>query len=151
MRPDFDDRRARVLVALIAVLAMLFLVAASSVAGAFWFRNGTYSDGQVVSGLALDVVPGRQGEAKVEYFVDATRYEAWVYCGTSCPNEGDRMEVEYSAGDPTEVVRNRTRPYSALAVGALSLTALGIVACVFCCAATWWRNVGEAPPLRRRH
>ncbi|MFY1577482.1 hypothetical protein ACN26Z_21545 [Verrucosispora sp. WMMD703] len=130
MGHEFDDRRARVLVALVAVLAMLFLVAASSVAGTFWFRNGTHSDGQVVSALALDVVRGRQGEAKVEYFVDAKRYEAWVYCGTSCPNEGDRMEVEYSASDPTEVVRNRARTYSPLAVGVLILTALGIVLCI---------------------
>ncbi|WP_146603871.1 hypothetical protein [Micromonospora deserti] len=59
MSRDFDDRRARVLVALIAVLAMLFLLAASSVTGTFWFRSGTYSDGQVVTGLALDVVRGR--------------------------------------------------------------------------------------------
>ncbi|MFJ8580932.1 hypothetical protein [Micromonospora sp. NPDC093277] len=129
MGRDFHDRRARVLVAVTTVLAMLFLVPAASVAGTFRFRNGTYSDGQVVDGLALQVVRGRSGEAKMEYFVDAKRYEAWVDCGNSCPKVGDRMEVEYSASDPTEVVRNRKRPYSSFDVGALTLIGLGIVAC----------------------
>lgn len=77
-----------------------------------------------------NVVRGRPGEAKVEYVVDAKRYKAWVSCGTSCPKEGGRMEVEYSAGDPTRVVRNRVGSYSRLAIGALVGIPVGIAVSV---------------------
>ncbi|MBQ0894376.1 hypothetical protein KBX37_14935 [Micromonospora sp. U56] len=114
---------------MIAILAMLFMVAASSVLGTFWFRNGTFEDGQVVTAPVLKVTSGRTGEAEVEYFADGKRYQAWVYCGTSCPNEGDRMEVEYSINNPTNVVRNRARPFSMTSVVAFFVTGSGIVIC----------------------
>ncbi|MEV0728249.1 hypothetical protein [Polymorphospora sp. NPDC050346] len=127
MAGDVSDRRARVLVAAIAILGMLFLVAGSSVLGTFWFRDGTFKDGEVVDAHVLKVVPGRTGEAEVEYFVDGDRHQAWIYCGTSCPGKGDRMEVEYSTSDPSDVVRNRMRPFSMIHVLALLGTGTGIV------------------------
>ncbi|MBQ0892773.1 hypothetical protein KBX37_06600 [Micromonospora sp. U56] len=124
---DVNDRRARVLVAAIAILGMLFLVPASSVLGTFWFRHGTFKDGVVVDARVLKVVPGRTGEAEIEYFADGDRHQGWIYCGTSCSDKGDQMEVEYSTSDPSQVVRNRARPFSVIDVLALVVTGAGIV------------------------
>ncbi|GAA2626213.1 hypothetical protein GCM10010399_67100 [Dactylosporangium fulvum] len=129
MAGDVDDRRGRVLVAAIAMSAMLFMVPAASVLGTFWFRNGTFGDGVVVTAHVLKVSPGRTGEAEVEYVADGNRHQQWISCGTSCPRAGDWMEVEYSAGDPRQVARNRMRPYSSTAVVALFVTGAGIVVC----------------------
>lgn len=122
-----SDRRARVLIALMTVLGMLFLVAASSVLATFMYRDGTYEDGVVVNAQVLRAVPGRPGEAEVEYLVDGERQQRWISCGGSCPEEGDVIEVEYSAGDPREVVRNRAGPYSSTAVVALLVTGSGLL------------------------
>lgn len=127
MDGDFHDRRARVLIAVITILVPLFLASAVPLAHTYRFRNGTYSDGRVITGLALQVVPGRPGEVRVEYFADTRRYEAWVNCGRSCPREGGQMEIEYSASDPANVVRNKKGPYSTLAIAGFLLTAFGIV------------------------
>ncbi|HEX5539973.1 MAG TPA: DUF3592 domain-containing protein [Micromonospora sp.] len=126
MTPVYSDRLVKVLLVAIAMSGMLFLVAASSVVGTVRFRNGAYEDGRVIEARALKVVRGRGGEAQVEYAVGGHRYREWVYCGTSCPKEGELFEVEYSAKDPRQVVRNRAGPFSRTALFGLFVTTFAI-------------------------